>query len=279
MTAQILIVEDTPHNLQLMTYLLDARGHTVTAAETAEDGLALARADPPDLILMDLQLPGMDGYQALTALRATQQLRTAPVVAVTSFAMIDDKRQAIRAGFNHYLTKPIDPESFGDDIDAVLPAHLKGCVPVACTETGGNPSPRSAGGPDATSPPRQPRACILVLDDNYTNRHLLESVLIPHGYEVISVSSRQEAMRAVVHRMPDLFLCDVHLDGELGTEMLEDLHRVPALAAIPFAFVTATADRLESLLRHESVRVIRRPVEPAQLLAEVAALLNRSTGD
>src|SRR5688500_5002782 len=101
MGARILLVEDTPHNLQLMTYLLEKHGHAVTTAVTGERGVELARTWQPDAIVMDLQLPGMDGYEALTALRSLPDLAAVPVIAVTSFAMSEDRKRALDAGFDH----------------------------------------------------------------------------------------------------------------------------------------------------------------------------------
>jgi len=129
--ARILIVEDTPHNLELMTYLLNASGHTVIPATTGERGLALARIERPDLMVLDVQLPDTDGYQVLAQLRADPDLAVTPVVAVTSYAMVGDSDSALAAGFDGYLSKPIDPVSFARDIDAQLPAPLRGHPPSA----------------------------------------------------------------------------------------------------------------------------------------------------
>jgi len=124
--ARILIIEDTPHNLELMTYLLRASGHTVITAMTGLDGLALAHLERPDLIVLDVQLPDIDGYQVLARLRADRDLAARPVVAVTAYAMLGDRDAALVAGFDGYLSKPIDPVSFGRAIDARLSASLRG---------------------------------------------------------------------------------------------------------------------------------------------------------
>jgi CheY-like chemotaxis protein len=124
--ARILMIEDTPHNLELMTYLLEASGHTVIPAMTGQRGLALARLERPDLIVLDVQLPDIDGYQVLARLRADRELPVPPVVAVTAYAMVGDRDTALAAGFDGYLSKPIDPVSFARDIDARLPSSLRG---------------------------------------------------------------------------------------------------------------------------------------------------------
>ena len=116
MSPRILVVEDNPANRELVTDLLEAAGYQVHAAASAEDGLRLARELRPDLILMDLSLPGMDGLEATRALRqdaATSNLR---VVALTAHAMKGDEAIAERAGCNGYLTKPIDTRSFVESV-------------------------------------------------------------------------------------------------------------------------------------------------------------------
>ncbi|HWT24347.1 MAG TPA: response regulator [Solirubrobacteraceae bacterium] len=110
MTGQpsVLIVEDNPRNLKLVRDVLDHVGYRTLAAGTAEEGLALARAEQPGLILMDIQLPGMDGVEALARLRSDPGTSGIRVVAVTAFAMQQDRERFEAAGFDGHLEKPID---------------------------------------------------------------------------------------------------------------------------------------------------------------------------
>lgn len=107
MSAHILVVEDNPLNLKLIRDVLRFQGHEVITAGSGEEGVALATGSPPDLVLMDLQLPGIGGYEALRLLRGDPRSRDVPVVAVTAFAMKDDRERAIAAGFDGYIAKPI----------------------------------------------------------------------------------------------------------------------------------------------------------------------------
>lgn len=116
----ILIIEDNPRNLKLVRDLLEYAGYRTLEATTAEDGLALARAHRPDLVLMDVQLPGMDGVQALERLRADPATNGIPVVAVTAFAMKDDRARFIAAGFDGYLEKPISVREFPGQVAEML---------------------------------------------------------------------------------------------------------------------------------------------------------------
>ena len=119
--ATILLVEDTPANLALACKLLSAAQHHVLTATTAEAGLELARERLPDLVLLDLALPGMDGWQALSAIRADPETADLRVVAFTAYAMLGDHGRALEAGFDGYLSKPIDFATFSDSVGALLP--------------------------------------------------------------------------------------------------------------------------------------------------------------
>ena len=110
--AKILIVEDNPTNMTLAVFLLGSAKYTVLQAVNAEAGLTLARSELPDLILMDIQLPGMDGLQATALLKADPTTRTIPVVALTALAMKGDEERIIAAGCDGYIAKPLAYKEF-----------------------------------------------------------------------------------------------------------------------------------------------------------------------
>ncbi|MFC9918333.1 response regulator [Agromyces binzhouensis] len=118
---RILVVEDNPLNLKLVRDVLAASGYDVVEAHTGEEGVDLAGTCDPDLVLMDLQLPGIDGYEALRRLRRDPRLEEVPVVAVTAFAMKEDRERTSREGFDGYLGKPISvpalPSQVGDFLE------------------------------------------------------------------------------------------------------------------------------------------------------------------
>jgi len=117
---QILVVEDNERNLKLVRDVLLFAGYEVISARSAEQGVALARERVPDLVLMDMQLPAMDGTEALRILRADPLTREIPVVAVTAFAMKDDRERALDAGFNSYVEKPINVRAFPELVRGFL---------------------------------------------------------------------------------------------------------------------------------------------------------------
>ena len=118
--ANVLIVEDNADNLKLATFLLQSAGHTVISASNAEAGLALARSDHPELILMDIQLPGMDGLEATGLLKKDEQTRSIPVIALTALAMKGDEERIRAAGCDGYIGKPMRYKEFL----AAVTAHL-----------------------------------------------------------------------------------------------------------------------------------------------------------
>jgi len=109
---RILLVEDNPQNRRLAQFLLKSQGYMVYEATTGEEALELARTHLPDLILMDLQLPGVDGYAVTRRLKEDAATATIPVVAMTAYAMPGDRDKALAAGCDGYITKPIDTRGF-----------------------------------------------------------------------------------------------------------------------------------------------------------------------
>jgi CheY-like chemotaxis protein len=124
MTHVILVVEDNERNLKLLRDVLEYAGYDVRTARTAEDGITLAVSEPPDLVLMDLQLPGIDGMEALRRLRASPLTASIPVVAVTAQAMKNDRERALEVGFDGYLEKPISVRAFPDQVRRFLPDEV-----------------------------------------------------------------------------------------------------------------------------------------------------------
>jgi CheY-like chemotaxis protein len=116
----ILIVEDNEKNRKLVRDVLNFKGYRLAEAETGEDGVRLARELHPDLVLMDIQLPGIDGITALRQLRGDDATRTIPVIAVTASAMTQDRQKIMAAGFDGYQSKPIRVKEFLEAVRAML---------------------------------------------------------------------------------------------------------------------------------------------------------------
>ena len=120
MASRILVIEDNPTNLELMTYLLKAFGHTTIAAHDGEEGVRAALSSTPDLILCDLALPKLDGYGVARCVKEEPTLKHIPLIAVTAAAMVGDRDKVIATGFDGYISKPITPETFVAEVESYI---------------------------------------------------------------------------------------------------------------------------------------------------------------
>jgi len=124
MRPKILVIEDNEQNLYLTTFILERHGYTAIPARDGREGTRLAGQAEPDLILLDIQLPEMDGYAVAQALRSNPALDEVPIVAVTSYAMAGDRERILAAGCTGYIEKPINPDTFVAQVAAHLPGQL-----------------------------------------------------------------------------------------------------------------------------------------------------------
>jgi two-component system, cell cycle response regulator DivK len=120
MKQKILIIEDNDQNMYMLTYLLESNNYEVFQSFSGPEGIVLARRTHPDAILLDIQLPDMDGYAVARELRKNIDLAKTPVIAVTSYAMTGDKEKAFEAGATGYIEKPIDPDTFISQLEVLI---------------------------------------------------------------------------------------------------------------------------------------------------------------
>jgi two-component system cell cycle response regulator DivK len=120
MKPKILVIEDNEQNLYLVTFILEKHGYEVVPARDGREGIELAKQVNPVLILLDIQLPEMDGYTVARKLRGNPALDKVPIVAVTSYAMVGDRERTLEAGCTGYIEKPIDPETFMAQVEQHL---------------------------------------------------------------------------------------------------------------------------------------------------------------
>lgn len=120
-TRTVLIIEDNEQNLYLMRFLLEKNGFVVLEARSGRLGLEVAAQSAPDLILLDIQLPEMDGYAVAQEMRKQQGQRHTPIIVVTSYAMVGDREKALAAGATGYIEKPINPDTFIEELRAHAP--------------------------------------------------------------------------------------------------------------------------------------------------------------
>lgn len=126
MTYKILVIEDNEQNMYLVNFILEKHGYQIIQASDGKKGVSQACEQKPDLILLDIQLPVMDGYAVARELRKIEMLAKIPIVAVTSYAMSGDRERALAAGCTGYIEKPIDPDTFITQVEQYLQAYWKG---------------------------------------------------------------------------------------------------------------------------------------------------------
>jgi two-component system cell cycle response regulator len=223
--ARILIIEDNPANIELMSFLLSAYGHAPLSAADGPRGVAAARSERPDLIACDVNLPGMDGFAVLAELKGDPALAGVPILAVTALAMTGDREKVLAAGFDGYISKPIEPESFVAELEAFLtptPASAPApaiATPPAPVQTQSTPAPASTEA--ATTPAADARTLLLVDDDRFM-LGVLNDMLIGQPYRVLSACSGEEALQVLSHEPVEVILCDQAMPGMRGTEVLAE---------------------------------------------------------
>ena len=282
--ARILIIEDNPINMKLATLLVRRAGHSTLQAVDAESGLLLARLEVPDLILMDIQLPGIDGFAATAQLKSDPITAEIPVIALTAMAMIRDQDRARHAGCDAYLTKPLKYQEVQDAINWLMPRasdeaasdeagsrtrsvlHPSAAHPstvehdVATTDAAAAQALRRAPGP----------ARILVAEDNPTNRKLILWQLNLLGYEADMTDNGALAFARWTTGDYDLVITDLHMPEMSGYELASAIRaaespgvRMPILAMTASA-VRGGADHTRMVGMNE---YLMRPLNLAKLRA------------
>ena len=275
MCARVLVVDDDPVNADLLGYLLRAYGHDASLTLGGQEALRDAEAQLPDLILCDIQMPVLDGYEVLRRLRANHRYDDTRIVGVTALAMVGDRERVLAAGFDGYLSKPITPEWFMDEIEKYLPAQCR---------TGFSPSARDREVDglkpvlhQAVAHPR-PKSLgyVLVVDDNEPNVQLMRHLTTSLGAEVRAVRGAADALILARAARPKLIISDVHMPGQGGIELLEIVKSDPALRDIPFLLISASAASLEERRRaiaSGADGMLLRPLDPEALLEQLTRFM------
>lgn len=255
MCARILIIDDNRTNLDLMLYLLTKHGHTPIGKRDPQTGLLAALEGNYDLCLCDILMPGIDGFEIAKRIKAGAHSKGKSLVAVTALAMLGDRGRVLGAGFDGYLPKPINPETFVAQVEAFLPKSL----------------PNDA-------PPAKPvsKARVLIVDDLAINRKLMVTILEYGGYEVMQARNGAEAIEMARRKRPDLMIFDVNMPIMNGRQLIEELRGNEETKAMRLALYTASLadDELQAFVGWSGVRcIIEKPSEPTHVLQMVRSAL------
>jgi diguanylate cyclase (GGDEF)-like protein/PAS domain S-box-containing protein len=255
-SARILIIEDNATNMELMVYLLRAFGYTPLSASDGEAGVAAAQRELPDLIICDVHLPKLDGYGVVAALKADERVRHIPALAVTALAMVGDREKLLEAGFDGYIGKPIEPDTFVAQIES----FLQGAV---------------------SSPSKNDMATILIVDDHVLNREFLMTLLSYGGHRLLEAANGAEGLKMVLAEKPDLVISDILMPNMDGYEFVTRMHAHAETADVPVIFYTATYREREAVAVAQScgVRwVLPKPSDPEVILQTVQEALGLAEG-
>jgi CheY-like chemotaxis protein len=206
--VDILIIEDDPSTVRLLREFLEPAGYAVTAAPTGEAGLAIAKERAPAAIILDVLLPGLDGWEVLRRLKAETGLRDVPVVIVT---VVDERGIGLALGAVDYLVKPVERGA----LLACLARHT------------------------LTTKVRQRRVRILAVDDEPGGLALIRAALEPDGFEVVDARGGREALELMQNDGIDLVVCDLAMPDMDGFEVIAALKADPRTAAVPILVCTA----------------------------------------
>ncbi len=214
---RILVVDDNPTNLKLISDLLAFEGYEILQAIDAEQAQEIVRQTPPILILMDIALPGMDGLALTRLLKADEKTRSIIIIALTAFAMKGDDQKAFDAGCDGYITKPIDTRQLPGQVAAYLPA----AVPV---ET-------------------KSRIRILIIEDHAPQMKLASHILSSDGHQVSCIGDAEQAFAAIRKEKPEVILLDLVLPAMDGLTLARRLKANPETRDIPIVAVTGFPER------------------------------------
>lgn len=249
----VLVIEDNELNLKLVRTLLEIGKRQVICCGNAVDGIRLANEYIPDLILMDLQLPGMDGLTATRKLKNNPKTREIPVVAITAYAMEKDKELALESGCVDHISKPIDIKNFLQLISKYISDGKKESF-----------EPKSMGKPLA-----------LIVDDDPMDVKLLNAILSEEGFHTDIAYDGAEAIEKAHKCSPDMILLDIMMPGINGYEVTQILKNDPETSNIPIILVTAL-DSEEDKIRGMEVganEFLNKPINKTELIARVRSLL------
>jgi two-component system cell cycle response regulator len=219
--APILIVEDNPVNSKLFRVVLEKAGFHVLVAKDADAALGALADFSPRLILMDVQLPQVDGFELTRRLKADARYRHIPIVALTAYVMKGDRERALEAGCEGYIAKPIDTRTFVDSVRRYL--YSKPAAVTTAANTGGR--------------------LILVVDDDHTQRRLLEIHLTQLGFEVVPARDGAEAIDRILARQPDVVVSDILMPRLDGFRLVQFIRHESSLSSLPIVLMTSGAIR------------------------------------
>jgi len=277
-TQKILIIEDNKLNLKLIRTILLISNFKVFEAENAEVGFQIIEEHRPDIILMDIQLPGMDGLTATRRIKTSEAYKDIPVIALTAKAMDGDEQKALAAGCDGYIVKPINTQGFISTLNNCLQDASKNkpnqTEKILSKENPDNVDAldhRIKNIEDAFSQRRK----ILIVDDEHLNVQLMERQLADYSYDTIAAYCGEDALDIVEKELPDLIILDIVMPGIDGYEVIRAIRANKRTADIPIILCTVLNSQEERIrgLNIGADEFLNKPIMFEELVARVRSLI------
>lgn len=271
--AKILIIEDNFMNLEMARELLLRSGHEIFSAENAADGINQARQKSPDLILMDLSLPEMDGLTATKILKQDPLTKNISVVAFTAMVMQSDKDKAYGAGCTGFISKPINVSTFSSIVNSFIDKRIE--QPVVKPVIQEIEYVKEVKNQEQEPVSRYKWHKVLIVDDNPMNAELLKSILEQIGQSSVIAYSGREALEAITKHRFDLILLDIMMPEMSGFELIEHFKSDKRTNEVPVVFISALNETNDIVkgLDLGSYGYITKPYNIEELKAKVLGIL------
>ncbi len=246
---KILVVEDEPKSVKLIREIIEMRAHTIMEANNGVSALRLINEHIPDLIFVDINLPGMDGLTLTKLIKANPKINNIPVVAVTASAMKGDKQRFLQAGCDEYISKPF---------------HVKDIIDIL-----------NKYDVDAKKAQGQHNPIVLVADDRIENLKLIEAILLPLGYNIITVNNGKQAIDKIKTIEPDIALINVLMPEVDGIEVCRLIKADKQTSTIPVIIITALDDTESKImaLSAGADEFLTKPIDRSELILRIKNLL------
>lgn len=286
--ASVLIVDDEPENLELLEAILTPAGHRVRKATGGREALQAVEQEVPELILLDLMMPGVSGFDVCEMLRADERTARIPIIIVTALDQLLVKERVLGLGADDCLTKPIQGTEVVARVEAMLKVrHLRQNLDRALAylhelEVARHGHRRrtlealeGAAAGMAREPGDPTASMVLLVDDEELTRHFYGDLLVEHGFRVVAVASGTEALEAASHHPVEAVLLDIMMPGQSGLETLERLQqRFPDL---PVIILTAhpSSQNAITALKLGAFDFIVKGLQPELLVVAVRRAIHR----
>jgi len=296
--TKILLVEDNPLNQDMLSRRLARQGYEVALAVDGAASLSMAKTERPDLILMDMNIPIIDGWEATRQLKADVQTKPIPIIALTAHAMMGDREKALAAGCDDYATKPVEFKQLLATIRSFLPVNTPPAPPAVPQAPASTPTVSPVSAAPIATPPAAPApatipvaatpqtappetveeetpATLLVVNDNPINREILSAHLQRKGYTVVTASDRDTALGILQSFSIDLLLLDLTTPATANLEALREIRQSHERATLAIIVVTASG-RDEDVVKAFELGIndyVTKPINLSLILNRIQAQL------